>query len=416
MSWLTTKLLGVRYILLGGSPLPERQSFNFVAGATVVDNPALKTTDITIDANSVFTDATPSAIPNTIVKRNFGGGAGFDSTCDFVGISATGNVGITGNLNVSTNCVVTGTINCFDKFTCGDDIQTSSDVICSDLTATNGIFCPSANISGTLTAQNLSSIGNIVTGSNILAVSNISSTTGTISAPNASIATLLTAANLNVGGASSLASATLSGTLSCSTYTSYIGSALFFSTPAVSNAVGSGITIKTGNVTAASSPSHVSGLVKLQGGSSVANTGPWYSISILGGIGLGANSHGGSCYILGGAATGAAGISAGSVDIQGGSGPVGGDVNIIGGGGSDSGTVGGHVIIKGGLQGSFRGNIGLGGDIGTHGLTLGSNCVFIKDAVSVPSANPPFGGILFVESGALKYRGSSGTVTTIANA
>ena len=95
---------------------------------------------------------------------------------------------------------------------------------------------------------------------------------------------------------------------------------------------------------------------------------------------------------------------------------MGGDVNIIGGGGSDSGTVGGHVIIKGGLQGSFRGNIGLGGDIGTHGLTLGSNCVFIKDAVSVPSANPPFGGILFVESGALKYRGSSGTVTTIANA
>jgi len=27
-----------------------------------------------------------------------------------------------------------------------------------------------------------------------------------------------------------------------------------------------------------------------------------------------------------------------------------------------------------------------------------------------------FGGILYVEGGALKYRGSSGTVTTIANA
>jgi hypothetical protein len=35
---------------------------------------------------------------------------------------------------------------------------------------------------------------------------------------------------------------------------------------------------------------------------------------------------------------------------------------------------------------------------------------------TIPSANPTGGGVLYVEAGALKYRGSSGTITTIANA
>ena len=35
---------------------------------------------------------------------------------------------------------------------------------------------------------------------------------------------------------------------------------------------------------------------------------------------------------------------------------------------------------------------------------------------TAPTANPTGGGVLYVEGGALKYRGSSGTVTTIANA
>lgn len=35
---------------------------------------------------------------------------------------------------------------------------------------------------------------------------------------------------------------------------------------------------------------------------------------------------------------------------------------------------------------------------------------------TIPSANPVGGGVLYVEAGALKYRGSSGTITTIANA
>lgn len=46
----------------------------------------------------------------------------------------------------------------------------------------------------------------------------------------------------------------------------------------------------------------------------------------------------------------------------------------------------------------------------------GAKVIFIGNAGTVPSTNPTGGGILYVEAGALKYRGSSGTVTTIANA
>ena len=46
----------------------------------------------------------------------------------------------------------------------------------------------------------------------------------------------------------------------------------------------------------------------------------------------------------------------------------------------------------------------------------GDRVIYIADAGTVPSANPSGGGILYVEAGALKYRGSSGTVTTIAPA
>lgn len=42
--------------------------------------------------------------------------------------------------------------------------------------------------------------------------------------------------------------------------------------------------------------------------------------------------------------------------------------------------------------------------------------VFIANSVGVPSNNPTGGGILYVEAGALKYRGSSGTVTTLGAA
>ena len=46
----------------------------------------------------------------------------------------------------------------------------------------------------------------------------------------------------------------------------------------------------------------------------------------------------------------------------------------------------------------------------------GVGVIGIKSAGTVPTTNPSGGGVLYVEGGALKYRGSSGTVTTIANA
>lgn len=46
----------------------------------------------------------------------------------------------------------------------------------------------------------------------------------------------------------------------------------------------------------------------------------------------------------------------------------------------------------------------------------GSGVISIKNASTLPTTNPTAGGILYVEGGALKFRGSSGTVTTIAPA
>jgi hypothetical protein len=42
--------------------------------------------------------------------------------------------------------------------------------------------------------------------------------------------------------------------------------------------------------------------------------------------------------------------------------------------------------------------------------------VDIADAVAAPSVDPRGGSVLYVEGGALEYRGSQGTVTTIAPA
>jgi hypothetical protein len=46
----------------------------------------------------------------------------------------------------------------------------------------------------------------------------------------------------------------------------------------------------------------------------------------------------------------------------------------------------------------------------------GAGVIGIANRATAPTTNPSGGGVLYVESGALKYRGSSGTVTTIANA
>ena len=77
----------------------------------------------------------------------------------------------------------------------------------------------------------------------------------------------------------------------------------------------------------------------------------------------------------------------------------------------------GNIIGSGGLAcmnlGSSR-NIQLGSATGSYGG--GAVVIGIANASTVPTSNATGGGILYVESGALKYRGSSGTVTTLGAA
>jgi hypothetical protein len=72
-------------------------------------------------------------------------------------------------------------------------------------------------------------------------------------------------------------------------------------------------------------------------------------------------------------------------------------------------SVSNRLVITGGSGGA---NFGLNGT--SYGA--GTGVIFLANATAAPSSNPTGGGILYIESGALKFRGSSGTVTTIANA
>ena len=61
----------------------------------------------------------------------------------------------------------------------------------------------------------------------------------------------------------------------------------------------------------------------------------------------------------------------------------------------------------------------VGGNIGfgvTSQFGAGQGVIAIANAAIAPSVNPAGGGILYVEDGALKYRGSNGAITTIAPA
>lgn len=92
---------------------------------------------------------------------------------------------------------------------------------------------------------------------------------------------------------------------------------------------------------------------------------------------------------------------------------------------SGSGTSGGFIFsaYTGGMK--FQTNnrntriqIDDNGSIGFNGMSLGSGqkVLFIANAATNPSTNPSGGGILYADSGAGKWRGSGGTVTTFANA
>jgi hypothetical protein len=88
-------------------------------------------------------------------------------------------------------------------------------------------------------------------------------------------------------------------------------------------------------------------------------------------------------------------------------------------------TDGTNGIINSVIDTIFQGNttermrITSGGNVGIGTADQfggGVKVVGLTNATTAPASNPTGGGVLYVESGALKYRGSSGTVTTIANA
>ncbi|OFV83727.1 MAG: hypothetical protein A2W26_03565 [Acidobacteria bacterium RBG_16_64_8] len=55
-------------------------------------------------------------------------------------------------------------------------------------------------------------------------------------------------------------------------------------------------------------------------------------------------------------------------------------------------------------------------NIGADSTAGGSFEVFLANSTTIPSANPSGGGVLYVSSGALIYRGSSGSLTTLGAA
>ncbi|MGW2932970.1 hypothetical protein ACWDA7_14130 [Streptomyces sp. NPDC001156] len=55
-------------------------------------------------------------------------------------------------------------------------------------------------------------------------------------------------------------------------------------------------------------------------------------------------------------------------------------------------------------------------NIGSSQWNDGTNVILVANTTAAPASNPVGGGYLYVESGALKFRGSSGTVTVIAPA
>lgn len=86
-------------------------------------------------------------------------------------------------------------------------------------------------------------------------------------------------------------------------------------------------------------------------------------------------------------------------------------------------TTGGLLLLRSGngatagnLQLDCRstGNISLNSNVNSYGS--GQRVIYIANATTVPTTDPTGGGILYCEAGALKFRGSSGTISSIAPA
>lgn len=75
------------------------------------------------------------------------------------------------------------------------------------------------------------------------------------------------------------------------------------------------------------------------------------------------------------------------------------------------------VTLTAGGAGAINLGNGTNGTVASMGtFASAEKAIYILNTTTAPTANPATGGYLYCEGGALKYRGSSGTVTTIANA
>jgi len=95
----------------------------------------------------------------------------------------------------------------------------------------------------------------------------------------------------------------------------------------------------------------------------------------------------------------------------------GNDLSVTAQGNASASLLAGDLLLGGGTNttdATKSGNIALGAlPVGWGAMAAG---VFVVNASAAPSSNPTAGGFLYAEGGALKWRGSSGTVTTIAAA
>lgn len=136
------------------------------------------------------------------------------------------------------------------------------------------------------------------------------------------------------------------------------------------------------------------------GGGGVYGFGSWVGMDVISNIGR-VNVGAGQMHLTHASGNRSRILTAGNLELSPGN---------LGAGGT-------YVEINSGTAGTLRDlilrNVGLNGAISAGG---GVGIAFIANATTVPTTNPTGGGILYCEAGALKFRGSSGTVTTLGPA
>lgn len=160
-----------------------------------------------------------------------------------------------------------------------------------------------------------------------------------------------------------------------------------------------------------------------------ANADSSGSISIFTGNASGSGKHSGGVTIYTG--NGNSNAHVGDINMYTSFGASNGDVNITAQGNNNANlsltgygfvyiaAPSGNCLLDISTDIEFRsGTLNFGFTNGSQSVQGGGGVgvIYIQSATTVPNSNPTGGGILYVQSGALKYRGSGGTVTTIAPA